>query len=138
MIIIRESDEVRLYLMGLKAKLRLEIRLSMSWFWQSNLSFLDEIVDRLFSIPTKGFLLRVLRFSNDYVNIIWEKNNLILEESPRNRFILFVIENRTSLVLVTLVSFIAPEIPSFMKGGRFIYQPNIFHLPWWNISDLLE
>lgn len=138
MIIIRESDEVRLYLMGLKAKSRLEIRLSMSWFWQSNLSFLDEIADRLFSIPTKGFLLRVLKFSNDYVNIIWEKNNLILEESPRNRFILFVIENRTSLVLVTLVSFIAPEIPSFMKGRRFIYQPNIFHLPWWNISDLLE
>lgn len=138
MIIIRESDEVRLYLMGLKAKSRLEIRLSMSWFWQSNLSFLDEIANRLFSIPTKGFLLRVLRFSNDYVNIIWEKNNLILEESPRNRFILFVIENRTSLVLVTLVSFIAPEIPSFMKGRRFIYQPNIFHLPWWNISDLLE
>jgi len=138
MIIIRESDEVRLYLMGLKAKSRLEIRLSMSWFWQSNLSFLDEIANRLFSIPTKGFLLRVLKFSNDYVNIIWEKNNLILEESPRNRFILFVIENRTSLVLVTLVSFIAPEIPSFMKGRRFIYQPNIFHLPWWNISDLLE
>jgi hypothetical protein len=59
--------------MGLKVKSRLEIRLLLSWFRQSNLSFLDEIADRLFSIPTKGSLLRVLGFSDDYVNIIERK-----------------------------------------------------------------
>jgi hypothetical protein len=45
------------------------------------------------------------------------KINFFLEENPRNRYISFIVEkNWICLMKVTLVSFIAPEVPYFMEG----------------------
>ena len=47
------------------------------------------------------------------------KNSLLSEENPRNRYISFVVEkNQTYLVEVTLVPFIAPEVPPFRGRGK--------------------
>jgi hypothetical protein len=47
------------------------------------------------------------------------KNSFLSEENPRNRYISFVVEkNQTCLVEVTLVPFIAPEVPPFRGRGK--------------------
>jgi hypothetical protein len=47
------------------------------------------------------------------------KNNPLLEENPRNRYMSFVVEkNQTCLVEVTLVLFIAPEVSHFKKEEK--------------------
>jgi hypothetical protein len=60
-----EIDTVRFYLLSLKVKPRLVIRLLISLFRQFGLFFLDKMVDDLCPIPAKGPLPKVLGLSGD-------------------------------------------------------------------------
>ena len=45
------------------------------------------------------------------------KSSSLLEESPRNRYMSFIVEkNRTCFMEVTMVPFIIVEVPFFMQG----------------------
>jgi hypothetical protein len=50
------------------------------------------------------------------------KSSPILEESPRNRYMSFIVEkNRTCFMEVTMVPFIIVEVPFFHGRGKCSY-----------------
>jgi hypothetical protein len=53
-------------------------------------------------------------------SILYErKNSHLLEENPRNGYMLFVVwKNQTYLVEVTLVPFITSKVSRFMEGEK--------------------